>query len=126
MALWLVRAGRQGEHETRFFSDNRVYMTWRETREDLHSIPDKKALRELLTSLYPGASTAKISNHTGQIGAFLFGMKPDGQRTLNGAVRFAGSSTNTPGPPMIASTSGSQGPGTAGSPCRSTRLDERL
>ncbi len=71
----MVRAGRQGEHETRFFSENRVYMTWRETKDDLHPIRDKRALRELLTGLYPGATTAKISNHTGQIGAFLFGMQ---------------------------------------------------
>jgi len=28
MALWLVRAGKYGEHEPRFFEDNRIYLTW--------------------------------------------------------------------------------------------------
>ena len=76
MALWMVRAGRQGEHETRFFGDNRIYMTWREVKDDLHPVSDKRALRDVLGSLYPSASKPKLANHTGQIAAFLFGMEP--------------------------------------------------
>jgi restriction system protein len=76
MALWMVRAGRQGEHESRFFAENRIYVTWRETKDDLHGVRDKKELREVLTALYPSFSKAKISNHVGQIGAFLFSMEP--------------------------------------------------
>ena len=75
MALWLVRAGKHGEHETRFFGDNRIYLTWDELPEDLSGLKDSKALRALLVTVYPGFPTARISNHTGQISAFLFGMK---------------------------------------------------
>ncbi len=28
MALWLCRAGRIGEYETKFVEDNRIYFTW--------------------------------------------------------------------------------------------------
>ena len=28
MALWMVRAGRHGEHEARFLDESRVYLTW--------------------------------------------------------------------------------------------------
>ncbi len=28
MALWLVRAGKYGEHEQKFLSSNRIYLTW--------------------------------------------------------------------------------------------------
>lgn len=28
MALWLVRNGKHGEHESRFFDTNRIYLTW--------------------------------------------------------------------------------------------------
>lgn len=52
MALWLMRAGRHREHEPAFFKDNAVYVTWSETKDDLHSGNDKKALRDLLTSIY--------------------------------------------------------------------------
>ena len=76
MALWMVRGGRQGEHEARFFADNRIYMTWREVRDDLHGVPDKRTLRDLLGVLYPAAGKAKLANNAGQIGAFLFGMSP--------------------------------------------------
>ena len=77
MALWMVRAGKHGEHEGRFFGDNRIYLTWDELSEDLHVLKDKAAVRRRLEKAYPTASPAKISNHTGQIAAFLFDMKPE-------------------------------------------------
>jgi len=77
MALWMVRAGKHGEHEPKFFDDNRIYLTWNELTEDLHDLKDKAALRKRLQERYPSATAAKISNHTGQISAFLFEMKPD-------------------------------------------------
>jgi restriction system protein len=75
MSVWLVRAGKNGEHEQRFFDSNRIYMTWRELESSLGGLSDKSALRQMLQSLYPSASTALVSNWTGQIGAFLFSMK---------------------------------------------------
>lgn len=75
MALWLVRAGKHGEHEARFFGDNRIYLTWDELPQDLSSLKDAKGVREILQGVYPDFSTARIANYTGQISAFLFGMK---------------------------------------------------
>jgi restriction system protein len=77
MALWMVRAGKHGEHEPRFFGDNRIYLTWEELGADLHDLKDKAAVRKRLAEHLPGASPAKLSNHTGQIAAFLFEMKLD-------------------------------------------------
>jgi restriction system protein len=77
MALWMVRAGKHGEYEPRFFGDNRIYLTWHELTEDLHGLQDKSAVRRRLAERYPAATPAKLSNNTGQIGAFLFDMKPD-------------------------------------------------
>ena len=74
MALWMVRAGRQGEFQTRFFEDNRIYLTWRETTDDLHDVRDRKALRETLAGLYPGESKSRVANWAGQIAAFIFDM----------------------------------------------------
>jgi len=28
LSLWMARAGRSGEHEQRFFTDSKVYLTW--------------------------------------------------------------------------------------------------
>jgi restriction system protein len=78
MALWLVRAGRHGEHEARFFGDNRIYLTWGAlASDDQHDLPNKHAVRKLLEQQLDGSSPAKIANNTGQISAFLFEMKPD-------------------------------------------------
>jgi restriction system protein len=77
MALWKVHGGKHGEHEPRFFGDSRIYLTWRELSEDLHDLRDKPAVRRRLAEHYPSATPAKLSNNTGQVGAFLFDMKPD-------------------------------------------------
>jgi restriction system protein len=77
MALWMVRAGKHGEHEPRFFGENRIYLTWNELGEDLHDLKDKAAVRKRLAEHYPAATPAKLSNNTGQIAAFLFEMKAD-------------------------------------------------
>lgn len=74
MAVWLVRAGRHGEHEKKFFDDNRIYMTWREVEGDLSSLKNKAELRSLLRQLAPAETPARIANWTGQIGGFLFKM----------------------------------------------------
>ena|SRR5271165_5434339 len=36
MALWLVRAGSHGEHETRFLEEKRVYLTWDGRKPAVH------------------------------------------------------------------------------------------
>lgn len=32
MPLWLIRAGKYGEHEPRFFADSACYLTWEAQR----------------------------------------------------------------------------------------------
>jgi len=77
MALWMVRAGKHGEHESKFFDGNRIYLTWNEVGEDLHDLSDKAAVRQRLQERDPAFSSAKVSNHAGLMVAFLLEMKPD-------------------------------------------------
>ena len=70
MSLWLVRAGRYGEHLQRFLDNNRVFATWDELAHDLSTLTDRSALRTLLEITYPDASKGQISNYTGQLWAF--------------------------------------------------------
>lgn len=76
MALWLVRAGKYGEHEQHFLDTNRVYLTWgglnntdltqAKTYEDIKAI-----IREAES---PDATRGKIANNAGQVWAFVLGM----------------------------------------------------
>jgi restriction system protein len=67
MSLWLFRAGKSGEHETKFLDDGRVYLTWEGLTQNLATIPDKKALYELLNNTFPNNKIARIRNWGGQI-----------------------------------------------------------
>ena len=76
MALWLVRAGKYGEYESRFLQDSRVYLTWETISDsDLTLIPDYDGIKGVLQQAFPGESTRKIGNWSGQIGAFALAMK---------------------------------------------------
>ena len=70
MALWLVRAGRHGEHEKKFLEENRIYLTWGGLSHDLARKQDRGELRALLEQVYPDAPKGRISNNLGQIWAF--------------------------------------------------------
>lgn len=76
MALWLVRGGRHGEYEERFFTDNRVYLTWDELPgPELAQAHSSEQVRAALARAYPGESVNTVGNWAGQIGAFLVRMK---------------------------------------------------
>jgi len=76
MALWLTRAGSFGEHEAKFLQENRVYLTWQELSEsDLSGAKDYQAVKTLLQQVYPNEKPRKLGNWTGQIWAFILGMK---------------------------------------------------
>lgn len=76
MALWLVRAGSYGEHETRFLDDSRVYLTWEELSEtDLSKAKDYDEIKKIVFNAYPNHPTRKLGNWSGQIWAFVLGMK---------------------------------------------------
>lgn len=76
MALWMVRAGKYGEHETRFFEDNRIYLTWDNLTADLSGIKSWDGLKTVLQETYEGEPLRRIGNWTGQIWAFVSTMKP--------------------------------------------------
>jgi restriction system protein len=75
MSLWLVRAGRHGEYEERFFGEGRIYLTWY-IPADMTGTKGKRDVKPLVVAAEKGASAAKVANHTGQIWAFLGRMKP--------------------------------------------------
>lgn len=76
MALWLVRAGKYGEYESRFLQDGRVYLTWEELDgHDLTTIPTYDGIKSLLQQVFPGEPVRKIGNWSGQIWAFVLAMK---------------------------------------------------
>lgn len=77
MALYLVRAGKHGEHEQRFLQRNRIYLTWGGLKHDLSKLEDKPALRNLLEVVYPDASKGRISSFTGQIWIFAKKIQQD-------------------------------------------------
>jgi restriction system protein len=76
MALWLVRTGKHGEHEQRFFADNRIYLTWGGLKHDLSKLPTQRDLSSLLKEVYPDRKMGHVRNNTGQIWAFARKMKP--------------------------------------------------
>ena len=77
MSLWLVRAGRHGEHEPKFFNDNRIYLTWGGALQhvDLSTTKDYDAVKRLVFTAYADESKNKLQNWTGQISAFALAMK---------------------------------------------------
>ena len=70
MSLWLMRAGRHGEHEHRFLDEGRVYLTWGGLNRDLSKCLNRDALRKVLEEVYPNAEPGRIRNNVGQIWAF--------------------------------------------------------
>jgi restriction system protein len=75
MALWLVRAGEEGEFEERFFGDNRVYLTWPEVEEDLGALSERRDILRVLVQTYPGAPIEHEKNHARQLWAFSHRME---------------------------------------------------
>ncbi|CAJ0781770.1 hypothetical protein LMG7141_01191 [Ralstonia condita] len=78
MALWLVRAGRYGEHEQRFFDDKRIYLTWDAlTETNLSVASDYAAIKALMLEHYPNEPVKRVINWSGQVWAFALGIQPD-------------------------------------------------
>lgn len=76
MSLWVVRAGSYGEHETRFFEDNHVYLTWGELWDvDLSAAKDYDGIKQILQKYYPNEPSRRIGNWSGQVWAFVLGIK---------------------------------------------------
>ena len=75
MALWLCRAGRMGEFETKFIEDNAIYCTWDNLDWDLSTITDWEAFRDKVQETYPDDSAKKASHSAGQLSTFAHKMK---------------------------------------------------
>jgi restriction system protein len=76
MSLWLVRAGRYGEHEPKFIDDKRIYLTWDElTANDMTGIADYEGIKKRILDTYPDESSHKLGNWSGQVWAFLYRMQ---------------------------------------------------
>lgn len=76
MALWLCRSGRHCEHEKKFLHDEQIYLTWDGLSRDLGKVPDRHALGDLLSGIYPNQAKMHRVHHTGQIWAFAHRMQP--------------------------------------------------
>ena len=75
MAVWLVRAGKSGEHEEKFLEDNRIYATWEGFRRDLGGLKDKEQLKDVLQGAYPDWGNKRVINYAGQLWPFAREMK---------------------------------------------------
>lgn len=77
MALWLVRGGKLGEHEDRFFATDRIFLTWDNIGStELESAKDYHEIRSMAAKLMEGESPNRIGNTAGQWWAFALAMKP--------------------------------------------------
>jgi len=77
MALWLIRAGKYGQHEKRFFADSACYLTWGGTENrDLRRAKDYQGIKTLLAELYPDEKPKTRINWASQIAPFVFDIKP--------------------------------------------------
>ncbi|RTQ34345.1 restriction endonuclease [Variovorax gossypii] len=76
MALWLIRAGKYGQHEQRFFNDSRCYLTWDGTEDiGLSTVKDFEGVKALLATLYPDEKPKTRINWASQIAPFVFEVK---------------------------------------------------
>lgn len=70
MALWMVRAGRNGEQEEGALQHSVVSIGWQELG-DLSSIKSREDLKQLYEQRYPDAKKMKVANQAGQVWAFI-------------------------------------------------------
>ena len=69
MALWLVRAGRNGEQENLALDEGLAVIGWRQV-PDLRGISSRDELKTLCAELDPNQSVNRIANKASQIWAF--------------------------------------------------------
>jgi len=75
MALWMIRIGKHGEHEQQFLQSNRVFLNWGQLVEDLSKRINRALMRDAVQATFPQHTEGKLSNHVGQIWAFVKEMK---------------------------------------------------
>jgi len=75
MAIWLCRAGRIGEFETKFLEDNRIYCTWNNLNVNLQNIKDKSALQDYFVQQDEDVKVKTAMNWASQVWPFAHEMK---------------------------------------------------
>jgi restriction system protein len=75
MAVWLIRGGRHGEVEQKQIDDKRIYLTWRELRDNIGG-KSIKELQSILRQTYPDAPEQRIVQNSGQFNIFANKMSP--------------------------------------------------
>ncbi len=77
MALWLVRGGRHGQHEDRFFQTDRVYGTWPELADvDVSKLDGPGAVARELRKSFEDAPENRLLNWARQVWALVSHMAP--------------------------------------------------
>ncbi|MDD6442603.1 MAG: restriction endonuclease [bacterium] len=67
MSIWLFRAGKNGEYEEKFLTDNRIYLTWQNLNINLKNYKDRSLHLQKLQELYPTEKLNTIKNWETQI-----------------------------------------------------------
>lgn len=73
MALYLVRAGRDGQFENRFIADNRIYLHWGNlfADRDIARVGDYEAIKQAALAEAPDEKPKAIINGVSQINTFV-------------------------------------------------------
>jgi restriction system protein len=75
MTVWLVRAGGQGEYESKFIDEKKLFITWDGLAENLGALPSRDALLEALLRTYPDDGLSRRRNHASQLWPFAHVMQ---------------------------------------------------
>lgn len=70
MAIWLIRAGKNGAYEEKFLQDGRVYVTWDCLDINLAKLAQRSELATEMTERYPDAKSKTIVNWVSQVWPF--------------------------------------------------------
>jgi restriction system protein len=70
MAVWLIRAGSQGQFEQKFLNEKRVYVTWDGLNQNLANMTQRSQLIVALGNNDPDAKPKKLINHASQVWPF--------------------------------------------------------
>jgi len=75
MAVWLIRAGQNGEYERKFVQESRVYVTWEKLDIDLSKLKEKSDLKAAMMKRYRHAKARTIANWVNQVMPFASQIK---------------------------------------------------
>ena len=75
MSMWLCRAGRYGEHETKFLEDNRIYCTWDNLSTSIMQFSTKQELQQYFIDNDPNVKVKAAMNWASQVWPFAHQMK---------------------------------------------------